>query len=154
MEEINIEELNIGNTRKEYRDNIIILFLNEEPGTGRGANTSKYRYITKTLPDGHQVCLHRPAQFNNGFDFTINVSGIDFNSDIPDKRATTRPSHGHIIDDLINKLAENEDLYESLFEQIEKLYNCEELTNDDFNFDTGYTAQLILECMLCPLCHH
>ena len=53
--------------RASFRKELINLFLDEIPGTGKGDDTSKYRYIVKRIGK-QEVYLSRPAQFNNGFD--------------------------------------------------------------------------------------
>ena len=80
MNIINITNHNFTDDRSEIRKEIINLFLEENPGTGKGEFTSKYRYITKIVDD-KEVYLSRPAQFNNGFDFTLNVSNINLKKD-------------------------------------------------------------------------
>ncbi|GAB7258299.1 hypothetical protein [Polaribacter sp. OB-PA-B3] len=147
MTEIDLTKKKFSNDRSEIRKEIINIFLDEKPGTGKGNETSKYDYITKVLKNGCKVYLRRPAQFNNGFDFTLNVTDTNFNSGIKDKRSTTRPAHGHIIDDLKAKLNEDRELYTSLFKQVTNLYNCKTLTNDNFDFKTGHSTELILECI-------
>ena len=107
MNIINITNHNFTDDRAEIRKEIINLFLAENPGTGKGEFTSKYRYITKIVED-NEIYLSRPAQFNNGFDFTLNVSNINFN---PDGRATTRPTHQNIFDDLNLKKEANPELF-------------------------------------------
>jgi hypothetical protein len=90
------------------------------------------------------VFLSRPAQFNNGFDFTLNVSGINFNVG---GRATTRPTHQNIVDDLLSKKVENLQLYNNLQVEIANIYNCQEPTTVNFPFTSGYSTEIILECI-------
>lgn len=143
MNIINITNHNFTDDRAEIRKEIINLFLAENPGTGKGDLTSKYRYITKIFED-KEVYLSRPAQFNNGFDFTLNVSNINFN---PHGRSTTRPTHQNILDDLNLKKDANPELYLELLEQIEKIYNCQNPTNLDFAFGVGLNSEILLECI-------
>ena len=131
------------NDRSELRKEIINIFMNEVPGTGKGELTSKYNYIVMKKGD-KEVYLKRPAQFNNGFDFTLNVSNINFN---PNGRATSRPTHGNIIDDLILKKQTNASLYNELKIQIEKIYNCLNPDKADFNFRIGIDSEILLECI-------
>ncbi|APA00214.1 hypothetical protein [Flavobacterium commune] len=152
MNKIDITNFAFSNDRAILRKQIITLFLDETPGTGKEHLTSRYYYITKTLNDGREVYLSRPAQFNNGFDFTLNVSGINFNLDYYNekgnlKRSTTRPSHVHILDDLRSKKNENLELYNSLLLQIDLIYNCQNPTQINFAFTSGYSTELILECI-------
>lgn len=143
MNVINIINHIFTNDRAEIRKEIINLFLAENPGTGKGEFTSKYRYITKIIDD-KEVYLSRPAQFNNGFDFTLNVSNINFN---PEGRATTRPTHQNIFDDLNLKKEANPKIYLELKAQIDKIYNCEEPTQTEFDFGAGLNPEILLECI-------
>lgn len=129
--------------RDLLRKELIGFFLNETPGTGKGVNTSKYEYIVKRI-NGHQVYLSRPAQFNNGFDFTLNVSNINFNSG---GRATTRPTHQNILDDLLSKKTENSAVYTRLMAEITNIYNCQPPVTLSFPFINGYSSEIILECI-------
>lgn len=143
MNTIDITPINFSEDRSELRKQVINIFLDESPGTGRHELTSKYRYITKTV-DIHEVFLSRPAQFNNGFDFTINISNINFN---PGGRATTRPTHQNIYDDLLQKKTENLELYNELKAEIDRIYNCQIPTNTIFSFNTGLDSEILLECI-------
>jgi hypothetical protein len=148
---IDLTEYNFPQNRDEFRKELIRFFLSELPGTGKGEYASRNRYIVKLFGD-HQIYLQRPAQFNNGFDFTLNVSGINFNEGYYNdkgnlKRATTRPSHRHILDDLIAKKNENLQSYNLLLNQITRVFNCQTPVNTDFNFNSGYDTTLVLECI-------
>lgn len=147
MNIIDLSNRQFSNDRDALRKEIITIFLNERPGTGKEELTSRYKYITKNINDGCDVFLSRPANFNNGFDFTLNVSGINFNADIPNKRASTRPTHGNILDDLRAKKNENVALYGEFIKQIDFIFNCKTPTNLLFNFNTGHSTELLLECI-------
>ena len=149
MDEIVVDLTNndFSNDRVDLRIEIINIFLDENPGTGRGNLTSRYKYITKVLSGGNEVFLKRPANFNNGFDFIVNVSGINFNEGIPNGRASMRPTHGNILEDLRVKKQEDEDLYNELKEQIDFIYNCESTTETNFAFTLGHPTDLLLECI-------
>jgi hypothetical protein len=143
MNIVDLSTHQFANNRDLLRKEIIGFFLNEIPGTGKGLSTSKYRYIVKRI-NASEVFLSRPAQFNNGFDFTLNVSGINFNVG---GRATTRPTHQNILDDLISKKTENLQLYNNLQVEIANIYNCQEPTAVNFPFTSGYSTEIILECI-------
>ena len=144
MNIIDLRNHQFPNNRDLFRKQIIGFFLNETPGTGNGANASKYQYLVNTI-NGHDVYLSRPAQFNNGFDFTLNVSNINFNTG--GGRATTRPTHQNILDDLAAKKNENLALYNSMMAEITNIYNCQPPTTTTFAFTSGYPSEIILECI-------
>ncbi len=146
MIEIDLTEQIFSDDRKAFRKEIINLFLEEEPGTGQGEYTSRYKYIVKVLPDERKIYLKRPANLNNGFDFTLNVENTNFNEGL-EKRASTRPTHPNILDDLRNKKTEDKVLYDALKEQIDLIFECKKVERDDFSFRTGHSTQLILECI-------
>jgi hypothetical protein len=143
MNIINLTNHIFPNNRDQIRKDIINIFLNETPGTGKAEKTSRYRYITKSI-GVHDIYLSRPAQFNNGFDFTLNVSNINFN---PSGRATTRPTHQNILDDLELKKNAEINLYNKLKIQIDNIYNCEEPTQTKFDFCIGLDSEILLECV-------
>ena len=141
-----MSKINFSNDRSNLRKEIINIFLNENPGTGKGNLTSRYQYVTKILGDGREVYLSRPANFNNGFDFTLNVSGTNFNKGIA-KRASTRPTHDNIFEDLRDKKKEDSKLYKLLLVQIDLIYNCQNPTQTKFDLKSGHPSELILECI-------
>jgi hypothetical protein len=143
MIQIDLTNYNFSLDRAVFRKELINLFLSEEPGTGKGDLTSRYNYLVKQIGI-HDIYLKRPAQFNNGFDFTLNVSNINFN---PDGRTTTRPTHQNILDDLWVKKEENEELYNLLYIEIDRIYNCLSPNNVSFNFNNGLNSSILLECI-------
>jgi hypothetical protein len=144
---IDLTKTIFASDRVELRSQLINIFLKEQPGTGRNELTSRYRYVTKILSNNKEVYLSRPANFNNGFDFTLNVKNVNFNNGIEGSRATTRPTHGNILDDLNSKYDENIQLYNKLIEQITLIYSCIEPTQTNFEFKSGYSTELLLECI-------
>ncbi|MFD2542574.1 hypothetical protein ACFSSB_09620 [Lacinutrix gracilariae] len=152
MIEVDLTEVNFSQNREEFRKEIITIFLEENPGTGKGANTSRYKYVVRVLPNGNKVYLSRPANFNNGFDFTLNVENTNFNAGLLNKkgsakRASTRPTHENILADLRNKKTENTTLYNSFITQVELIYNCKNPINMHLAFITGHSSELLLECI-------
>ena len=143
MNIINLTNHKFSYYRVDFRKELINFFLDETPGTGSGELTSQYRYIVKVI-DENEIYLQRPAQFNNGFDFTLNVSGINFN---PNGRATTRPTHDNILEDLYSKKKVNENLYNELRVQIDRIYGCQEPIRLNFNFGIGLNSEILLECI-------
>lgn len=144
---IDIQEKVFSNDRRKLRNEVINLFLEEEPGFGKGDLTSRYDYIIKKLPENKIVYLRRPAILNNGLDFTLNVSNTDFNYYLQNKRRSTRPTHNNIKYDLSIKKAADFQLYKELFKQIELIYNCQNPTKTNFDFNIGHSTELILECI-------
>lgn len=145
---INITNKVFSTDRATLRKEIIGLFLEEEPGTGKKHLTTRYKYVTKQLANACEVYLSRPANFNNGFDFTLNVSKTNFcYNSIPKKKASTRPTHGNICDDLREKKNENPALFLELKKQIDLIYNCQIPTETNFNFQKGHSTELLLECI-------
>jgi len=152
MTEIDLTKQKFSNDRAEFRKEIISIFLNEKAGTGKGTNTTRYKYVVNILPEGRKVYLSRPANFNNGFDFTLNVEKTNFNLGLVNKngnpkRASTRPTHENILTDLRNKKAENKAFYNSLISQVELIFKCQNPTKLNFTFKTGHSSELILECI-------
>lgn len=143
MNRIELTNYPFSENRKELRKQIINIFLDENPGTGKDELTSRYSYIVKKK-DNNEVFLKRPAQFNNGFDFTLNVTNINFN---PSGRSTTRPTHENIIEDLKIKKKTNKRLYKELRIQIDKIYNCQNPDKVIFDFGVGLDSEILLECV-------
>jgi hypothetical protein len=135
---------NFGETRKDIRKNLVLIFLDEEPGTGKGEACSIYEYTVETLSNGEFVYLKRPARLNKGFDFEVNVSNTNFGK----KRKTTRPNHDTIFKDLSSKKNENPKEYLKLRLLIDNLYHCSVVTDEEMNklnFQSGYPVDLILK---------
>ncbi|EOU1462724.1 DNA adenine methylase [Clostridium perfringens] len=131
--------------RKEIRYEIVNLFLNEEPGTGKQELSSKYIYYVETLLDGKRIFLKRPANLNKGFDFIIKVEDIEFREKGADKDA---PRHSDIITDLKNKRNEDEDKYNELYSLIKDIYECKDINSSDMeklSFKNGYSVELVLK---------
>lgn len=137
---IDLTKLTIPASRDELRKWIINIFLDEIPGTGKGELCSRYEYIAFRY-DSSNVILKRPAQFNNGFDFTIHVTGYNFNP----RRSTTRPTHDNIISDLREKANENAKMYEKLSSQIDNIFQCQPYDSSEITFSSGLPVILLLE---------
>lgn len=143
MNVIDLTLRKFANDRTLIRKEIINLFLDETPGTGKDELTSRYKYVVKIV-GVHEIYLKRPAQFNNGFDFTLNVSNINFN---PEGKATSRPTHQNILNDLEEKKDSDLKLYKDLKLEIDRIYNCEETKNLKYNFNVGLDSEVLLECI-------
>lgn len=109
-----------ANDRNSIRREITNLFLNEEPGIGRGDDSSKYHYVVEHYGD-YTIELHRPAGLNKGFDFTVHISGMHFKKN----RRYTNPSHQDILD-CLSYIKENYSThkYEIIKRQIKDIFDC------------------------------
>lgn len=138
------EKLFVYGTRREIRNQVIMKFLDEEPGTGKGKNCSKYIYYVENLKNGNKIYLRRPASLNKGVDFTVHIENIKFRH----KGVVDMPSHANIIEDLKLKLFESPNEYDKVRDIINKLYNCEEVTESEYNkirFKQGHPIDAILK---------
>ena len=105
--------------RTAIRDEIVSLFLQEQPGTGKGVNCSAYRYTVENI-NGYSIVLNRPAGLNKGFDFTVNVQGMTFKK----QRIYSTPSHGDIISVLQSVKNTYPTQYQNVSLEICNIYNC------------------------------
>lgn len=138
------DNLFVEGNRSEIRKQVIIKFLEEEPGTGTGDNSSKYVYFVEELENGSRVFLRRPAVLNKGVDFEVNVEKVKFR----EKGKPTMPSHNNIIEDLIRKKNSNYNEFEKIKSIIQKLYNCEIVTEKEYrevSFEIGHPIEAILK---------
>lgn len=131
-------------TRNEVRRRVVEKFFEEIPGTGSGNDQSKYIYYVENLANGGQVYLERPANLHNGFDFLINVSNETFLT--AKGNAKHYPAHDHLFIDLKSKKDENPTKYTQLYEMIQLVYDCHEISkNIQLNFETGYSVEMLLK---------
>lgn len=134
-------------TRNEVRMRVVNKFSQEIQGKGRGEYASRYTYFVEELKDGKRVFLRRPANLHYGFDFVVNVEGINFNKD---GRKRTSPKHEDIIEDLIIKYNESKSLYDKLYNLMEKIYLCNEIEYslcEEIDFNNGYSTEMILKVL-------
>ena len=106
-----IRELFVSGDRISIRNQVVTEFLREDPGSGKGENSTKYRYNVESLADGSLIYLKRPAPLNKGFDFEIHVENTAFKEKGSRK---TMPSHRNIIDDLILKKSSDSKEYKKV----------------------------------------
>ena len=64
--------------RTQMRMDLISQFMEEQAGTGRASLASRYTYIVESLNNNYSIFLKRPTTLNKGFDFTVNINGLDF----------------------------------------------------------------------------
>ena len=127
------------------RSRVVMEFLKEAPGTGKGNLASKYRYNVEQLSTGKWVYLERPGFLNKQFDFVINVEDVDFGGGVG--RVRRAPTHEDIFVDLEMKKQHNSSLYCKLYELILRLYLCEEPSTAEYramSFGVGYPVDMVL----------
>lgn len=108
-----------ANNRINIRNELVSLFLKEQPGTGKGINCSTYHYAVESF-NSYSIVLNRPAVLNKGFDFTVNVSGMSFKK----KKIYYSPSHPDIISVLQTVQNANPTQYQNVSLEICNIYNC------------------------------
>ncbi len=114
--------------RIEKRKALITCFLNENPGTGRGDNASRYRYEVDSYGN-YGIFLKRPTQLNKGFDFTVNVSGMYFKKN----RRYSNPSHNDIFEALLCCKKECPNEYYDVREAVIAIYECNDINLSHIN---------------------
>lgn len=134
-------------SREDYRRQLITLFLDEEHGSR--TSVSEYKYNVDTLSDGTVIYLKRPTALNKGVDFEVRVEGINFRYGKYGNVISTgnRPSHMDLYKDLENKQKEGNPSFSSLKTILDKIYNCETVSMEEYNgfsFSTGYSIELIM----------
>lgn len=140
------KSLNVSGNRVSVRKQVILKFLDEQPGTGKGDLCAKYIYEAETLRDGKKIYLKRPANLNKGVDFTVHIEGARFRN----KGMVDMPSHQNIFDDLSEKRSSNPSEYEKVKELIRKIYNCEDIATEEYEelvFSVGYPIEAILKAI-------
>jgi len=105
---------------------------------------SRYRYDVETCRNGNKIYLTRPARLNNGFDFEIKLEGFH--------RASKRPRHADIIDDLKLKKARSPSEYVRFRAVIDGVYECEEpdtllVAQASFAFGVGLPEDCLLKIL-------
>ena len=108
-----------ASNRADIREELVALFLQEQPGTGIGENASRYRYIVENF-NNFSIVLNRPAGLNKGFDFTVHIQGMCFKK----QRTYSNPSHQDIISVLQSIKSTNPTRYQSVAGEIRNIYNC------------------------------
>ncbi len=114
--------------RTQKRQSLISCFLNENAGTGRGNDASRYQYNVEEY-EGYGIYLKRPTQLNKGFDFTVNVEGMYFKKN----RRYSNPSHQDIFDALSCCRNEYPSEYNDVINAIIDIYNCYDIDLSHIN---------------------
>lgn len=147
MYRVDLTAFEFAHDRAQLRRQVIEIFLNEEPGRGRRDLTARYQYLIRKYTNDRELILVRPARFNNGFDFTINVMGLNFNEGVYNSRVTKRPSHAHIINDLKLKRVEDPENYSILVKKIDAIYSCKAVDKNEMKFKSGIDPIILLDCI-------
>lgn len=105
--------------RASIRKALIHTFLDEEPGTGRGNNASRYRYNVEFFHN-YTIFLKRPTQLNKGFDFTVNIKGLYFKK----VKKYPNPSHNDIFNALLDCKSNFPLEYDYIAKTIYDIYDC------------------------------
>lgn len=133
-------------SRNEVRMRVVNQFAMEVPGTGRDNEASRYTYYVETLSNGSRIYLRRPANLHFGFDFLVCVENYNFAAS--GMRQRNFPKHEDIIEDLQIKRNENQQMYADLFELIYRVYNCEDVMDNEIeriHFNDGLPADLLIK---------
>lgn len=144
-EEILLTISNEG-SRESVTKAVYFEFMKEPHGTSE--NQTKYKYFVETLVNGERIYLRRPAALHYGFDFIVFLENYNFN--LPGKRKRRKPSHNDILVDLKAKIKENPDEAQLLLVKIRKIYDCKELTEEEYRqepFHNGLSCELILKTL-------
>lgn len=112
----------ISTDRTSIRKELVELFIQEEPGTGKEELASRYNYNVEIVDDS-SIIIKRPAGLNKGFDFTVNVDNFYFRGT---RRRHKNPSHNDIFCALEYAKNNYPEDYEKVIVQIKHIYNCEE----------------------------
>jgi hypothetical protein len=119
-------------SRRETRDCVIKVFLEEEPRI-------KYRYHVETLSDNRRIFLERPTR-RFDFDFKVEVDNWG-----------ARGTHEEIMIDLEEKAKENPRDFELLMEAIRQVHDCNDvdqiLKNCTVSFQKGWNTELLLKVL-------
>lgn len=132
-------------SRNEVRKRVVNEFMEEEPGTGRGEDSTRYHYYVEQLSNGDRIYLSRPAVRRWGFDFVIHVENVDFNRG--NGRCRDRPKHDDIYHDLEMKKRNEPREYRRLLSLIRRVHECNEVPVRrirGLRFATGLPVDLLL----------
>lgn len=114
--------IRLTGSRRDLRSGIIRAFLDEEPGTGRGDLCSRNVYEVERARSGHLVELHRPANRNNGMDFTVRCPTVTFNYE--NRLWRHVPRHEDLVTALKGIRRRHPADYQLVREAIRATYDC------------------------------
>ena len=149
MPETNItRSFSNSGSRNEVRQRVVLAFMDEDPGTGRGDKASRYNYYVESLEGDRRILLTRPANLKNGFDFLVRVEGMNFTGGAGRRR--DNPSHDDLINDLNRKRAESPQQYRRLYRLIQRVHQCEDVPPRAYqrlDFSAGYPVEMVLKVL-------
>lgn len=131
--------------RQQKRRALITCFLDEEAGTGRGDDASRYQYNVESYGD-YGIFLKRPTRLNKGFDFTVNVQGMCFKK----SKKYSNPRHDDIFEALTCCKNKCPNEYNAVSKAIIAIYECNDIDLSHINayfldFEgTSHPIQIIL----------
>ena len=123
----------IANTREDARKKVVRKFLDENPGTGKGSDCSRYEYTVEYY-ECYKIVLKRPGTFKKGFDFTVNIRGMYFKK----HKRYENPSFDDIINVLECLKRDIPNKYHFIATEINNIfklkgYNFSKIKNIEFN---------------------
>lgn len=146
----NFETLSFNERRKALRDQLIDVFKDESPGTGKKENSTRHVYcVANSEQLENKVYLERPAFLNKGFDFTVNNSTTQFFAPTENNssRITNTPRHDSLFHPL-NFLKDNSpEIFDSLSNAIEEIFLC----NNIISIEENYSEILDHEFIYSPI---
>lgn len=153
MPTCNIKYSLSSSTRADIREELIKLFLKEQPGTGSKNLASIYYYEVENFKS-YKVVLKRPGVLNKGMDIEIMALGNNISFLTPGKKkAQKAPSHNAIISILMMYKNNHPSLYPQIKSIINDYFNCKNPTLN-FNFpnyldhkNTKRPIEIVLLCI-------
>lgn len=136
----------VWGSREEVRKKLLLAFVDETPGKGKGELASKYQYFVEKLADGKRVFLKRPGTLNKGVDFMVCVEGYSFGRN----KNKDMASFKDIIEDLVSKQKESELEYAKVKPLIQQVYDSNDLVPSaisDIELSSGYPIELVLKLL-------
>jgi hypothetical protein len=124
-------------SRKQIRDKVLQIFLEEPPGEGYD---HEYHYHVETLEDGSRMFLKRPTR-RFDFDFFIQIENW-----------SGKGSHQEVYDDLDSKYRDNQEDFELLFKAIKDVHDGRDVDDilkecTKLRFRRGWTVELLLKLL-------
>ena len=121
----------VANSREDVRRKVVLEFLDEKFGTGKGELTSRYNYTVEQFSE-YSVILRRPATLNWGFDFVVETPGIYYKQE--GGRRHQNPSHKDIVQ-ILHQVKNNigVDKYERVKNLIWEIFSLKDFNINDIS---------------------